>query len=313
MSTGATSRMGIDVIGDVHGHLKPLLSLLLKLGYAQDASGTFRHPENRRALFVGDLLNRGPHVRETLQIVRAMAEANSAIVILGNHEFNLLGMDTKGANGFPLRPHSKENLRQVAETRSAFRDFPEEWSGWLSWMRTLPLSLELDGLRASHAAWHQPSLEVIDGRTFENQDFLRAACLKKSPEAEAVRITLKGIKVVLPENRVYRDRFGIARTKSRIRWWMNPANKSYAELTFPPISNAPQNDGPPASSTDCVAPYPQNDCPHFFGHYCLPPTEPKIHGNVVCVDGCVTCDGKLWAYRFDGEAFPEANKLIHAG
>ena len=155
-------------------------------------------------------------------------------------------------------------------------------------------------------------MELINGRTFEDESFLRAAFSKKSPEAEAVKITLKGIKVPLPSDKIYRDQFGIPRTEGRIRWWMNPRNKSYSELLFPPYDNAPRHVGPPAFSTECVVPYRENDCPLFFGHYCLPPAEPKIHGNVVCVDGCVTCEGKLWAYRFDGERKPAADKLIQA-
>ena len=49
-----------------------------------------------------------------------------------------------------------------------------------------------------------------------------------------------------------------------------------------------------------------------MGHYCLSPNEPKIHGNVICVDGCVTCYDMLWAYQFDGEDIPSLGKLVSA-
>lgn len=304
--------MGIDVIGDVHGHSDALRSLLQKLGYCEDVSGTLVHPSSRQAVFVGDLLNRGPKVRRTMQIVRKMAKGGSAQVIIGNHEFNLLGLENEGDDGSALRKHSPENLADVATTKAAYRDAPDEWNECLAWIRTLPLSLELPGLRVVHAAWHPTSLAVIAGRTFEDDAFLRAAFDKKSPESEAVNITLKGIKVPLPKDKVYRDRFGISRTKARIRWWMSPKGKSYSELLFPPYANAPRNAAPPAHSLSSVEMYPPEACPVFFGHYCLPPTEPKIDGNVVCVDGCVSCDRKLWAYQFDGENRPNSKKLVSA-
>ncbi|MFP6900207.1 MAG: hypothetical protein VCA36_04655, partial [Opitutales bacterium] len=101
--------------------------------------------------------------------------------------------------------------------------------------------------------------------------------------------------------------------KGRIRWWLNPADTSYADLLFPPYQNAERRTKPPIASLKKVIPYPEDAPPLFFGHYCLPPSEPKIHGNVICVDGCVTCDGKLWAYRFDGEQNPSLDKLVCAG
>ncbi len=302
---------GYDVIGDVHGHAHPLRMLLAKMGYLANSSGTYVHA-SRQAVFVGDLINRGPHVRETLRIARDMAEAKSAHVVLGNHEFNVLGMEINGADGYPLRSHSRENLAQRANTHAAFRDYPEEWTNCLAWMRMLPLSLELQGCRVVHAAWHPPSLEVIGGRTFEDEGFLRVAFDKKTPEAKAVGISLKGIKVGLPRNGIHKDRFGHPRTKGRIRWWANPTGKDYAELLFPPYTNAPRSTQPASHSLKGVIPYPEEACPVFFGHYCLPPTEPKIHGNAVCVDGCVTCDNKLWAYRFDGEKTPSSEKLVWA-
>ena len=62
----------IDIIGDVHGHADQLVSLLHKLGYTE-RKGVYSHPESK-VLFVGDYIDRGPKVRETLQLVRAMVE-----------------------------------------------------------------------------------------------------------------------------------------------------------------------------------------------------------------------------------------------
>ena len=56
----------IDLIGDIHGHADKLEKLLLKLGYKK-SKGAYVHP-NRKVLFVGDYIDRGPKIRETLEI-----------------------------------------------------------------------------------------------------------------------------------------------------------------------------------------------------------------------------------------------------
>lgn len=65
-----------DIIGDIHGHVEALQALLLKLGY-RERNGAWRHPE-RTAIFVGDLIDRGPHQIETVRLVRDMVEAGAA-------------------------------------------------------------------------------------------------------------------------------------------------------------------------------------------------------------------------------------------
>ena len=56
----------IDLIGDVHGHADELEELLRKLGYSKNDK-VYSHP-NRKVLFVGDYIDRGPKIRETLEI-----------------------------------------------------------------------------------------------------------------------------------------------------------------------------------------------------------------------------------------------------
>ena len=77
-----------DIIGDVHGCHAELLALLDKLGYDTGAS-PIAHPDGRRAVFVGDLVDRGPGVAEVLDIVMSMVGAGSALCIQGNHENKL--------------------------------------------------------------------------------------------------------------------------------------------------------------------------------------------------------------------------------
>ncbi|MFF7155161.1 polynucleotide kinase-phosphatase [Streptomyces sp. NPDC008139] len=79
-----------DIIGDIHGCSSELETLLAELGYVD---GT--HPEGRTAVFVGDLVDRGPDSPGVLRRVMGMVEAGTALCVPGNHE-NKLGRYLKG-------------------------------------------------------------------------------------------------------------------------------------------------------------------------------------------------------------------------
>lgn len=86
-----------DIIGDVHGCSEELYELLHKLGYRERTprkiggleTPVFRHPENRRAGFIGDWIDRGPNPVETLAFVMELVEAGG-VAVPGNHDFKLL-------------------------------------------------------------------------------------------------------------------------------------------------------------------------------------------------------------------------------
>jgi protein phosphatase len=88
-----------DIIGDVHGCGDELEQLLAQLGYQwseepRESSGlyrrVYRHPDGRKAIFVGDVVDRGPRILDTYQLVRHMVEAGSALCVPGNHEAKLV-------------------------------------------------------------------------------------------------------------------------------------------------------------------------------------------------------------------------------
>ncbi|MFC4009608.1 polynucleotide kinase-phosphatase [Nonomuraea purpurea] len=96
-----------DIIGDVHGCRAELETLLRELGWQGLA-----HPEGRTAVFVGDLVDRGPDTPGVLRLVMDMVEAGTAICVMGNHEQKLVralkGRNVKVAHGL------QESLDQFA-------------------------------------------------------------------------------------------------------------------------------------------------------------------------------------------------------
>ena len=113
-----------DVIGDVHGCRAELELLLAELGYqiTRDAGGRpvgARHPAGRRAVFLGDLVDRGPDTPGVLRLVMGMAAAGSALCVPGNHEAKLLKA-LRGAN--VQRSHGLDaSLEQLAAEPPEFR------------------------------------------------------------------------------------------------------------------------------------------------------------------------------------------------
>jgi protein phosphatase len=80
-----------DIIGDVHGCFTELTALLGRLGYEIDAGGaSARHPEGRTAVFVGDLVDRGPATPAVLRLVMGMTAEGSGLSVAGNHEAKLV-------------------------------------------------------------------------------------------------------------------------------------------------------------------------------------------------------------------------------
>ncbi|MBN3931705.1 polynucleotide kinase-phosphatase [Streptomyces verrucosisporus] len=116
-----------DIVGDVHGCRAELEALLGRLGYAveRDAAGRAvdaSHPEGRTAVFVGDLVDRGPDSPGVLRLVMGMVAAGHALCVPGNHE-NKLGRHLRGRN--VRHTHGlAETIEQLGKETAADPEFP---------------------------------------------------------------------------------------------------------------------------------------------------------------------------------------------
>ncbi|MBR4701172.1 MAG: polynucleotide kinase-phosphatase [Oscillospiraceae bacterium] len=114
-----------DIIGDVHGCCDELTELLAKLGYAPNETGLWKHPEGRKAVFLGDLCDRGPRNTDTLKLVMAMVEGGTALCVPGNHDVKLvkllLGKKVQRTHG--LEKTEEELLAESEEFREKVKTF----------------------------------------------------------------------------------------------------------------------------------------------------------------------------------------------
>lgn len=113
-----------DLIGDIHGCFDELTTLLATLGYVVDENGA-RHPHGRKAVFLGDLVDRGPKTPEVLELAMKMTASGDALVVPGNHDMKLLralrGKDVKVTHGLA------ESLEQLALRTPEFRERVTAW------------------------------------------------------------------------------------------------------------------------------------------------------------------------------------------
>jgi protein phosphatase len=115
-----------DIIGDVHGCLTELIALLRELGWqVAKEELTAQHPEGRRAVFLGDLVDRGPDVPAVLRLVLSMVESGAALCVPGNHDIKLVralrGRDVKLAHGLA------ESLAQLEDELPEFKEQTAEF------------------------------------------------------------------------------------------------------------------------------------------------------------------------------------------
>lgn len=301
----------IDLIGDIHGHADELEELLLKLGYAKN-NGTYSHPE-RKVLFVGDYIDRGPKIRETLQIVKAMVDSENAIALMGNHEYNALCFHFQESEGGHLRKHLIKNIIQHFETLKQFQNRQREYENYLEWFKTLPLYYETETFRAVHACWDNKTIDYLKETLVNDRltDELIYQSVKKGTALnEAIDQTLKGKEMKMPEGHSFLDKDGTSRTDIRIKWWENPKEMTYKSICVESTENLPEQ-AIELSDIKSLDFYSEDDKKVFFGHYWLK-GEPSLYKqNICCLDYSVAKGGKLVAYRLKGETILDKENLTY--
>ncbi len=319
-----------DIIGDIHGYAGKLLELLLKLGYKEQA-GCFRH-RDRKAIFLGDLIDRGPENFKTVEIVKAMVDRERALVVMGNHEYNALCYHTKDRNGDSIRKHSEKNSGQhktvLAEIAAGGK---EKWRGYLEWFRRMPLFLEIGGIRIVHASWDQDTIKFLggaaspaDGSGRLTDEFIYESYQEFTPCFDAVETLLKGKEIPLPDGFPgILDKDGNLRRKVRLKWWL-PGEQLREACTYDQVARINENSlkklagikipGRVLEELKAEANREQaldNDSPVFFGHYWFTGEPRLLTRNAACLDYSVARGGKLVCYRWDGEKILDKSKFVY--
>jgi hypothetical protein len=297
-----------DIIGDVHGYATSLINLLEKMGYKK--TGKTYHHKDRKVIFVGDYIDRGIEEESSCMIVKSMVESGDAFATLGNHEYNAICYATMGVDGEYLREHNSNNTRQ----HSAFlKEFPfgsSKHKEIINWFKTLPVFLEIDGIRIVHATWDQPSIDFLKSKLSNNlltDDFLHKSAIKNTSEYNAIETVLKGIELILKDNLFLTDKDGIERNTMRFNWFTMREKITYVNsaLSFPDVSiltNKLIEDAPSLY---------KDEIPVFFGHYWMSGVPMVQTPYTACVDYSVAKGGSLVAYRWDGELILSNDKFIY--
>jgi len=311
--------IGYDVIGDIHGYANKLEALLRKLGYAPRGKG-YLPPRGRMAVFLGDLIDRGPEQLRVVGIVRTMVDAGGAAVVMGNHEFNAIGFATPRPDGSGecLRPNLGQNavclknraqhqefIAQVGQGSSKHREL-------IQWFRTLPPFLELEGIRAVHACWASNAIATLKGTEWGRGYPLSDATLHQaydtqSPVFSARTLLTCGMEIPLPKGRSLIDKSGHARREIRVANWRHWARELH-EVALVPSDQEALLKGMEWPSELVVTEI--SGSPVFVGHHWFVGT-PRIESEkFACLDWSAGRGGPLVAYRWDGEECLSNEKFV---
>jgi hypothetical protein len=293
--------MEYDVIGDIHGYAGVLERLLAELGYEPRAAG-WKPPVGRRAVFLGDLIDRGDEQLKVLDTVRRMVDNDDALCILGNHELNAIGWATpsEARPGEFLRPHTENKRRQHAAFLAQIGEGSALHREWIDWFRTLPVALDLGGLRAVHAWWNPGHVERVmaaGDRRLEGE-WLQELFRKGGDDWRAFDELTKGHELALPDGATFEDEDGHARTEIRTQWWRSDA-RTYRDIAQ--IEEDQRERIPELPLPDHYAPTPVSGSPVFVGHYWLKGPVARRDPKLACLDFSVARGGPLVAYRWSGE------------
>ncbi|NER60346.1 serine/threonine protein phosphatase [Pseudomonas sp. MAFF212428] len=306
---------GYDLIGDVHGCAHTLERLLDALGYKRQG-GVWRHAQ-RQAIFLGDIIDRGPRIREALHIVHDMVEGAQAHCIMGNHELSALGWTTPALPGSGkqfVREHNPRHARLIEETLTQFADHPRDWQDFLGWFYELPLFIDAGRFRVVHACWDARLIEPLrqqhpDGRI--DQHFVQASAVAGSFAHTVCNRLLRGTDMRLPDGLTLTGGDGLTRAFFRTKFWEEDP-QTYGDIVFQPdalpaeVASAPLS----RSQKNALLRYGEDEPLLFVGHYWRSGKPAPIRPNLACLDYSAVLYGKLVAYRLDAETRIDPRKFV---
>lgn len=290
-----------DIIGDIHGHATKLKELLAKLGYKK-TENTYKHPEGRKVIFLGDYIDRGKEEETVIQIVKNMVENKDALAIMGNHEFNAICYATE-VQGKYIREHTSKNTSQHQAFLDEYPFGSEKHKEAIEWFKTLPIFLEIDNIKCIHATWDEESITHL--RKFLNKDnSLKENVVKYFVEGsefyELIETVLKGVEYTLPEGMNWTDKDGFTRETMRFNWFKD--RKLSEKITYKNSAlSMPDHVDLPDVEIENAMPAYNGEYLVFFGHYWLNGKPSKQTNKIACLDYSVAKDGLLVCYRWNGE------------
>ncbi|MNM32578.1 Bis(5'-nucleosyl)-tetraphosphatase PrpE [asymmetrical] [compost metagenome] len=304
-----------DLIGDVHGCAHTLERLLDALGYKRQG-GVWRHAQ-RQALFLGDIIDRGPRIREALHIVHDMVDAGQAYCIMGNHEYNALGWNTPALPGSGkqfVREHNPRHGRLIYETLTQFEQHPGDWHDFLEWFYELPLFLDAGRFRLVHACWDHRLIDALrqqhpDGCIDEH--FIQASGVSDSFAATVCNRLLRGTDMRLPDGLTLTGGDGLTRAFFRTKFWEEDP-QTYGDIVFQPDALPEKVASTPLSHSqkNALLRYGEDEPMLFVGHYWRSGKPAPIRSNLACLDYSAVLYGKLVAYRLDDETQIDPRKFV---
>jgi hypothetical protein len=316
--------MGYDVIGDVHGQAEKLEALLKLMGYEPTGRG-YKAPVGRQAVFLGDLIDRGPGQVRVLEIVRAMVESGDALCIMGNHEFNAIAYATNDPDndGEALRPNRgssdkcAKNRAQHAEFLAQVDEGSDLHRSLIDWFRTLPPFMDLGGIRVVHGSWDDEAIDTLKAGGWGpgqplTDDVLIEACRMISSEEESPvmrarkRLTC-GLEIDLPPGVFIVAKNGHQFDNVRIANWRDWA-REFVEVALVPAGQEEQLKGMDWPADLVISRI--EGSPIFLGHHWFS-GHPVIESpKLACLDWSAAANGPLVAYRWDGESDLSNDKLV---
>lgn len=171
----------LDIVGDVHGQFEAFQNLLHYLEYHPDG----KHPQGRKLVFVGDLVDRGPDSPAMLDWFANAQKHYGAMMVLGNHELNILNKEAKDGTGWFFHHRACKDEHNYAPWQLA-KEYDKQ--RYLQLLNQQPIVLQRDDLRIVHAAWLPEQIAKLDehnqcnvAELYQEWDEELACCIKHAP------------------------------------------------------------------------------------------------------------------------------------